>query len=221
MDSATVKLDIERMIEAMKFYDVTRYRHDPPWEHENKLQDLIDSSPYRRLESDAEHSWHLADTVLLLGPHFPELNLGKAAQFAILHDKVEIFTGDDLAIGKSGTGKDSHAFNKKVRLERARKESAAITHYLKSLSSDSSQFQKELWREYKTKVSPEAKFVDALDKLNVLVWILFGKSGRDNPYQENYRDWLSFAASYHRPRVAQFPPLLPYFDELIRRIKKG
>lgn len=221
MDSKTISRDIERMLEAMKFYDIARYRHDPPWKDENKLQDKIDRSSYRRLESDAEHSWHLADTVLLLGPYFPELDLGRAVQFAVMHDKVEIFTGDDLAIGKSGTGRDSHAFNETLRLKRAKKEKAAFTKYLKSLSPEASQLQNELWQEYKDRKTTEARFVDALDKMNVLVWILFGKTGQHNPYRENYRDWLGFAMSYHRPRVGQFPPLLPYFDELIKRIKEG
>ncbi len=208
------------MLEAISFEDLVRYRHDPFWVLENKLQDDIDSKPLRRLESDADHSWHLADMVLLLGPHWPDLDLGKAVQFAVLHDKLEIFTGDDLAVGLSGSGKDSHAFNDKLRLQKLKREEEALTKYLSSLAPDVASFQQPLFDEYHAKSTPEALFVNALDKMQVLLRILYAKHHESGPFGGTLHDiWWEFIEKYQRPKIAQFPALIPYGEELLRRIK--
>lgn len=207
------------MLESISFQDVVRYRRDALWKNENKLQDRIDKKPFRRLESDADHSWHLADMVLLLGPHFPEIDLGMALKFAILHDKLEIFTGDDLAAGISGTGLDSHAFNNKLRLRKHRREEKALAKYLVSLPEDVAAFQRPIFAEYLAKASLEALFVNALDKIQVLVRILYAKKSGDPFYRQINTSWWNFVEHYHRPKVAGFPNLIPYSEELLRRIK--
>lgn len=219
MDSKVVNLDIERMIESISFQDVVRYRRDSLWKNENKLQDQIDKKKFRRLESDADHSWHLADMVLLLGPHFPELDLDKALKFALLHDKLEIFTGDDLAVGISGTGLDSHAFNNKLKLRKHQREEKALAKYLASLPEDVAAFQRPIFAEYLAKASPEALFVNALDKIQVFVRILYAKKAGDSFYRKTNKAWWNFVENYHKPKVAGFPELIPYSEELLRRIK--
>ncbi len=220
MDTKTINLDIKRMLEGVAFEDLVRYRHDPFWVAENTLQDEIESRPYRRLESDADHSWHLADMVLLIGPHFPELDLGKATQFAVLHDKLEIFTGDDLAVGLSGSGKDSHAFNDELRQKKLDREHHALSQYLASLPGDVATFQKPLFDQYHAKSSPEALFVNALDKMQVLVRILYAKDKESGPFGGAMHDiWWEFIENYQRPKIAQFTALVPYGEELLRRIK--
>lgn len=220
MDSKLVKRDIDRMLESIEFENVIRYRHDPAWDKENKLQDLIDSKSFKRLESDADHSWHLADMVLLIGPHFPNLDLDKAIKFAILHDKLEIFIGDDVAVGISGTGKDSHAFNDGLKLRRNKREERALVKYLKSLPEDTAAYQEELFAEYYAKASPESIFVNALDKLQVFIRILYAKKNQKGPYAGKlHKEWLEFAENYHKPRISRVAELAPYYNELLRRIK--
>lgn len=48
-----------------------------------------------RVENDAEHSWSLAFVACALAPSLdPSLDIGKVAQFAVVHDLVEIHSGD-------------------------------------------------------------------------------------------------------------------------------
>ena len=67
-----VECDIDVILWSMNLYKIRRYTHQRFWESEtldavyaNRIE------PFPRLESVAEHSWHVADTVLLLGGHFP------------------------------------------------------------------------------------------------------------------------------------------------------
>lgn len=220
MDANVIDLDIKRMLESIEFEDVVRYRHDPSWVKENELQDEIDKNPLKRLESDADHSWHLADMVLLIGPHFPDLNIDKAIKLAILHDKLEIFTGDDIVVGLSGTGLDSHALNEKLKQEKIDKENEALTSYLQSLPEDVATYQRPMFEEYLAKSSPEARFVNALDKMQVLVRILYAKKGESGPFGgRSSTTWWKVVEKYHRPKLAQFPPLIPYSDKLLDLIK--
>lgn len=207
------------MLESAQFSDVTRYRHAPYWARGNKVQDLLQSQPDRHLESDAEHSWQVADMVLLLGPHWPELDLDKALKMAILHDKVEIFTGDAVATGLSGDGSDSHAFNKEIKENRHRQENEAREKYLLSLPEDSRSIQKKILDEYEDKTSPEARFVNALDKLQTLIWTLYAQ--KNNLTELAGSGALEFSEKYKKPRIAQFPGLLPYYEEAMHRLKKG
>ena len=220
MDSKTIRRDIARLLESIQFEDVIRYRDDPLWKQENRLQDFIEKKPFHRLESDADHSWHLADMVLLLGPHFSDLDLDKAVKFALLHDKMEIFTGDYLAVGLSGTGNDSHAFNYKLKVKKEKEERSAMRKYLRSLPEDVARYQQPLFEEYFSKVTPEARFVNALDKMQVLVRFLYAKNSQPKLLTgQAGKIWWKFVDLYHRPKVAQFPQLIPYGEELLRRIK--
>ena len=64
-------------------------------------------SPLR--ENDAEHSWALALLACALAPQInPKLDIGKVAQFAIVHDVVEVYSGDVSAM-------DSQAANSSER----------------------------------------------------------------------------------------------------------
>lgn len=207
------------MLESITFQDLVRYRHDPHWPEENKLQDFIETKSFRRLESDADHSWHLADMVLLLGPHWPDLDLGLALKFAILHDKLEIFTGDDLAVGLSGTGKDSHAFDLTKKTRKKELEQEALTTYIKSLPKNVADIQKVLFDKYFAKQCQEARFVDALDKMQVFIRILYAKDRQPGKFAgPMHKDWLYFIENYQKPRVAGFSELIPYNEELLKRI---
>ena len=53
---------------------------------------------YSRRENDAEHSWHLALTILTLAPHMKQkFDMGHALSMACVHDLVEIYAGDTFA----------------------------------------------------------------------------------------------------------------------------
>ena len=59
-----------------------------------------------RRETDPEHSWHMAMFLLVLERDLPKnLNLTKMLKMALMHDLVEIYSGDVSAfddIGREG-----------------------------------------------------------------------------------------------------------------------
>ena len=208
------------MLQSIKLEEVVRFRHDPHWSRENKLQDLIDEKPYLRLESDADHSWHLTDLVLLLGPRFPEIDLNRAVILAHLHDKLEIFIGDQSVAGRSGTGKDAHGLNGALKKRKVERERKALAKYLNFLPLELGKLQKPYFEEYAERKTPESRFVAALDVIQVLLRIVYAKVEEKGPFGGQHAPALwELIDRYHRPKVAGFPGLIPYSEELLRRIK--
>src|SRR5690349_17611888 len=53
-----------------------------------------------RNENNAEHSWTLALVASMLAPQLdPGLNVGKVCQYAVVHDLVEVYSGDTSIFG--------------------------------------------------------------------------------------------------------------------------
>src|SRR5690242_19476962 len=58
-------------------------------------RDAVPPIEPRRYENDVEHSWSVAFLACSLAPEIDKtLDLGKIAQFAIVHDLLEVFSGD-------------------------------------------------------------------------------------------------------------------------------
>src|SRR5262245_28450212 len=137
LDGATVKRDIDVMLWSMHLQRVRRFFHQRFWEAETRNAEYATLvEPFPRLESVAEHSWHVADTILLLGRHFSPLNLDRCIRLALLHDKMEVITGDQNPVGRDGTGEKTHAFNLSMRFAKDSKERRAISEYLSHLAPD-------------------------------------------------------------------------------------
>lgn len=104
-----------------------------------------------RRENSAEHSWHLAMTVLVLEKTSPEkIDIAKAVKMALLHDIVEIDAGDTMVYGDLSNKKAS--------------ETAALERIMGLLPNTVAEEFKSLWNEFEEGVSPEAKFVSAIDR---------------------------------------------------------
>lgn len=112
---------------------------------------LLDSS---RCENDAEHSWHLAMMVLTFKEYAPaDIDIGKVLKLVILHDLVEIDAGDVYTYDD---------FDPAVK---EAKEQAAADRIFYILPKDQGDELMDLWHEYEDKITPEAKFAGAMDKL--------------------------------------------------------
>lgn len=113
-------------------------------------------------ETDAEHSYHLAMMVMTFAWDFPDLNIEKCLKFALIHDMVEIYAWDTIALDKEA---------EKTKIKR---EKASLLRFEKEFFDILPEFI-ELLKEYEDKSSKEAKFVYSLDKVhpviqNVLEW---------------------------------------------------
>ncbi len=105
-----------------------------------------------RHESTAEHSWHLALACMLFAEKF-DADLEKMLKLAVMHDLVEVITGD------------VSAFDFEARKGKEERERKAAKELFGELPES---FEKEFFRlfeEYEGKSSREAKLVNSLDKM--------------------------------------------------------
>ncbi|MEM9290914.1 MAG: HD domain-containing protein [Acidobacteriota bacterium] len=108
-------------------------------------------------ESVSEHSWHLAFLVWILADSEPTVDASRAIPMALLHDVAEVRFGDipRTAARYLGEGVKGQA------------ESRAMKEILAPLGDRS----QELFDEYRRGESPEARFVKACDKLQLMIKI--------------------------------------------------
>lgn len=216
IDAADIKRDIDTILWSMKLCFIRRYFHQRFWEKETtEAEYAARVEPFPRLESVAEHSWHVADTVLLLGNHFPSLNVDRCIKLAILHDKMEIAIGDKNPVGQSGTGESTHAFNISRQLSKEELEREAIERYLAKVRPSLVTAQRELLIEVLEGRTAEARFVKAIDKLQALAFVLVKKRGA------MLDKHLNFTLKYSAKTVAYYPDLVAHHEELISRLMVG
>lgn len=211
--SEDVRRDIDVLLWSMKLYGVRRYLNQRFWKEETLMaQKANDIEPFPRLENVAEHSWHVADSVLLLGGHFRDLKIDHAAKLAILHDKMEIITGDLDPVGQDGTGLRAHAFNVDFQSQKDCIERNAIDEYLAMLRPEEAVTQASLLREVLERRTEEAKFVKAVDKLQAMSFVLVRKQG-------NHEDQhIKFTFRYSSSVQELYPGLCQHYKELRSRL---
>lgn len=207
------KQDIDAILWSMRLCWIRRYFHHRFWEAETQDAEYADRiEPMPRLESVAEHSWHVADTVLLLAGHFPQLNTEHCVTLAVLHDKMEISIGDQSPIGRDGTGRATHAFDPEKQQSKAISEHHAIESYLSRLRPSAREVQAQALFELLEGESWEARFVKAIDKLQALGFVVVKKRG-------NLSDrHLDFTLRYSLKTLHYFPALAPHYYELRSRL---
>jgi putative hydrolase of HD superfamily len=112
-----------------------------------------------RRENTAEHSWHLGIAAMVFAAHSVEpVDVGRAVCMALVHDIVEVDAGDTFAYDTS-----EHAAGKQAR------EQAAADRLFGMLPSTTGAWFREMWDDYESGESPEARFVMAVDRLAPMV----------------------------------------------------
>lgn len=107
-----------------------------------------------RHENSAEHSWHLAMMALLLAEHAnSEVNLLHVLKMLLVHDIVEIDAGDTYCYDAAGND------------GKAEREQIAARRIFGLLPEDQQEETHDLWQEFETRETPEARFAAALDRL--------------------------------------------------------
>jgi putative hydrolase of HD superfamily len=116
---------------------------------------LVDGS---RLENSAEHSWHLGLTMMVLREYAPAaLDWMRIIEMVTVHDLVEIDAGDVSAY-------DLAALEGK-----AVREQVAAERIFGLLPPDQGERFRELWDEFELHSTPEARFANAVDRLQPLL----------------------------------------------------
>lgn len=122
-----------------------------------------------RRENDAEHSWHLALMVPVLAEYADEpIDVGHTIKLVVVHDLVEIYAGD------------TPLYDDELRTSQAERELAAAERLFGLLPADQAAEFRALWDEFEARVTPEARFAKAIDRLepNLLNWMAGGGTWR-------------------------------------------
>jgi putative hydrolase of HD superfamily len=112
-----------------------------------------------REENDAEHSWHLAIMAIVLSEHANDhqLDILKVLKMVLIHDIVEIDAGDTFIYDTKGNS------------SKAEREKKAAERIFGFLPKDQAQEFRNLWEEFETRETSEAKFAAVLDRLEPLL----------------------------------------------------
>jgi putative hydrolase of HD superfamily len=113
----------------------------------------------KRAENDAEHSWHLCLTTLVLAEHanVPNLDVLRVLKMLIIHDLVEIDAGDTFAYDTARMA-DQHD-----------REVIAADRIFGLLPSDQGKEFRALWDEFEERKTPEARFALAMDRFQPML----------------------------------------------------
>src|SRR5947209_8591348 len=108
----------------------------------------------RRPENDAEHSWHLCLSVIVLAEHAndPNIDVLRVLKMVIIHDLVEIDAGDTFG------------YDTARQLEQHAREAAAADRIFGLLPADQAAEFRALWDEFEAQQTSAAKFALAMDR---------------------------------------------------------
>lgn len=110
------------------------------------------------VESDAEHSWHVAMFLLLFEKDLPSgLDFARMLKLALIHDLVEIYAGDTFAYDKEG------------RASKKEREAESIKKLFLLLPEDLQNDFTALLNEYEERKTRESQFVHSFDKLQPIL----------------------------------------------------
>lgn len=212
-DIDTAKADLDAIFHGFALHNVRRYYDQKFWTEESaeaKYASRVE--PDIRLESVSEHSWHVADAALLLGRNFRTLDQATYLTLAVLHDKLEMLTGDFDPVGRSGTGSDTHAFSHAMELEKKEKEKESLRIYINSLPKCAREHQERMLIDYIELQSNESHFISAIDKLQALCFVVKKKRG------DMSDDHIFFTLRYSRKCPKFFPALLNHYRCAVEKL---
>jgi len=164
-------------------------------------------------ETDVEHSYHLALSAVELAANFyPELDAGLVAQFSLVHDLPEIYTGDVRTF--------------RITEEERRQKEAAESAATKRLLTELPPHMAELLCRYEEQQEPEARFVRFVDKfLPAIINIMAGEA---NTFKEDYGvsslEEIQAGRQVNAARLqAMFPefPFLHMLQDLVNDTSEG
>lgn len=133
-----------------------------------------------RRENSAEHSWHLALFALVMAPlAAPGVDIGRAIRMLILHDLVEIDTGD-VPI-HSGNGLTHHS------TDQMDAEARAAERLFGLLPAARGQALRAIWAEFEENESPTAQYANSLDRAQPVMLNLNAGGGTWQEYQVTHQ----------------------------------
>lgn len=132
-----------------------------------------------RRENSAEHSWHLALYALVFADQAgPGVNIDRVLRMLILHDLVEIDTGDVPIHSANG---QAHGSAEVIAAEQA-----AADRLFGLLPPDLATEFRALWDEFEAAETPDAVFAKSLDRVQPVMLNLAADGGTWAEYGVTY-----------------------------------
>jgi len=112
-----------------------------------------------RAENDAEHSWHLAVMALVLAKYAGDaaIDVGRVIRMLLIHDLVEIDAGDTFV------------YDEAANIGKKDRETTAADRLFNLLPADQATELRAMWDEFEARQTPEARFAEALDRLQPML----------------------------------------------------
>jgi putative hydrolase of HD superfamily len=159
---------------------------------------LMDRS---RRENSAEHSWHIALTVLVLSEYAKDKDIDyfRVLKMLLVHDLVEIDAGD------------TYCYDDRGREDQAQREENAADRIFNMLPEDQQISLRGLWDEFEARTTSESRFANALDRLQPFLHNFFteGQTWQENDVKSSQvvarmqpvEDGSAFLWKYVRARI--------------------
>lgn len=164
--------------------------------------------PYGRAENDVEHSFHLAlSATEMAAAYHPELNTGLISEFSLVHDLVEIKTGDV----------PTYHISEEARRQKEQNEHDALEALLAELPPHIT----TILRRYEEQIEPEARFVRFIDKLLPAVIHSVATEANREVFKTTYNfSSIEDVLAKRDARTAKLKEMFPEFDfiHIVRRL---
>jgi putative hydrolases of HD superfamily len=148
----------------------------------DRLKQVLRATPVgdgSRRENSGEHSWHLTLYALVLADHAgPDVRIDRVIRMLILHDLVEIDTGDVPIHSANGLAHGSLAV--------ALAESRAADRIFGLLPPDIGADLRALWDEFEAAETPDAVFAKSLDRVQPVMMNLASGGGSWTDYNVTF-----------------------------------
>lgn len=168
-----------------------------------------------RPESDTDHTVMLSIAACSLAEalYKNRLDIGKVAQFAIVHDLVEVHAGDTNTINISNDGRAEKEEREMKSLQLIEQEFSSVYPWIHSTIEA-----------YERKDTPEARFVKTLDKAVSKMTNTLNRGAAlkklGTTYEEIESHFRTQIDDYREKYGEEFPELLDILEELMQNMLK-
>ena len=163
-----------------------------------------------RKENVAEHSYILGSLGCAVAEHLNQtlekpLNLGSIAQFALVHDLAEArMENGDISVYASDAIKGHKQTDEATAFQKITEEAGTYSWVVDTI------------QKYEARTTAEARFVYALDKIIVHLYVIAADTHHAKPTMAQYLQTETVAT---QKIAGSFPALLPLFQELCDQFK--
>ena len=171
----------------------------------DKLKQVLRRTPIAdssRRENSAEHSWHLIVAAIVLLEHSAgDVNLLHVLEMLAVHDLVEIDAGDTFA------------YDAQDLVTKDERELAAAERIFGLLPPDQASRVRSLWDEFEAQQTPDARFANALDRLQPLLQNACAQGGSWRDHDLQREQVLRRMAPIESALPAAWPLVLKIVDD--------